>query len=317
MGWHDPNFGVRFDEFMDVIEGAVPPGRMRHICESSLSLLTEPHLVRLQRNGFQALLPGVESWYDHGNKSKTRLTGMDKVRQVSDQVNMILRYVPYVRTNFVFGLDNEQGPEPFELTKRFLDITPGVFAAYSLLTCYGRAAPLNLEYQREGRVLPFPFQFLDSHQAMNVRPKNYSWPEFYDQVVGLSRHSYSARGIARRFVNSRGTTRWFKLLEAVSWSGRTRYHAGIRRTLDTDGAVQKFVNQESDRLPDRYQARIKLNLGPLYELLPEGALRHDHLAYLKSADAPRADSAPAPVQIVAKPGRRRMAPAPEAPQISA
>ena len=318
VGWHDPNFGVRFDEFMDAIEAAVPPGRMRHIAESSLSLLSEPHLARLRRNGFQALLPGVESWFDHGNKSKTRQTGMDKVRQVSDQVNTILRYVPYVRTNFVFGLDNEHGPEPFELTKRFLDLTPGVFAAYSLLTCYGRAAPLNLEYQREGRVLPFPFQFLDSHQAMNVRPKNYTWPEFYDQVVGLSRYSYSLRGISRRFLISRGTTRWFKLLEAVSWSGRTRYHAGVRRTLDSDGSVRRFVNQESDRLPDGYRARIRRNLGPMYELLPEGALAHDHLAYLKSSETTGATGAvAAPVQIQPKPGRRRFAPEREGRQITA
>ncbi len=318
VGWHDPNFGVRFDEFMDVIEDAVPPGRMRHIAESSLSLLSEPHLVRLKRNGFQALLPGVESWFDHGNKSKTRLTGMDKVRQVSEHVNLILRYVPYVRTNFVFGLDNEQGPEPFELTKRFLDLTPGVFAAYSLLTAYGRAAPLNLEYQRAGRVLPFPFQFLDSHQAMNVRPKNYTWPEFYDQVVGLSRHSFSLRGIARRFVMSRGTTRWFKLLEAVSWSGRTRYHAGVRRLLDTDRSVRRFVDRESDRLPDHYQERIRRNLGPLYQVLPEGAVVHDHMAYLKTAErASSASATVAPVQIKPKPGRRRAAEVGEAPQITA
>jgi len=307
VGWHDPNFGVRFDEFMDAIEGAVPPGRMRHIAESSLSLLSEPHLARLKRNGFQALLPGVESWFDLGNKSKTRLTGVEKVRQVSDQVNTILRYIPYVRTNFVFGLDGEEGPEPFELTKRFLDLTPGVFAAYSLLTAYGRAAPLNLEYQRTGRVLPFPFQFLDSHQAMNVRPKNYAWPEFYDQVVGLSRYSYSLRGIARRFVSSRGTTRWFKVLEAGSWSSRTRYHASIRRLFETDHSVRRFVDGESDRLPDHYQGRIRQNLGPLYEQLPDGAIHHDHMAYLKTTEKGSDAGAPAPVQIQPKPGRRRAA----------
>ena len=72
VGWHDPNFGVRFDDYMEAIEAAVPPGRMRHIAESSLSLLSEPHLKRLRQNGFQAILPGIESWYDLGNKSKTR-----------------------------------------------------------------------------------------------------------------------------------------------------------------------------------------------------------------------------------------------------
>ena len=80
VGWHDPNFGVRFDDYMEAVEAAVPPGRMRHIAESSLSLLSEPHLKRLRKNGFQAILPGIESWYDLGNKSKTRRTGMDKVQ---------------------------------------------------------------------------------------------------------------------------------------------------------------------------------------------------------------------------------------------
>jgi hypothetical protein len=305
VGWHDPNFGVRFDQYMDTIEAAVPPGRMRHIAESSLSLLSEPHLARLQRNGFQAMLPGIESWFDMGNKSKTRLTGMEKVRQVSAQVNTILRYIPYVRTNFVFGLDVDQGPEPFELTKRFLDLAPGVFAAYSLLTAYGRAAPLNLDYQRAGRVLPFPFHFLDSHQAMNVRPRNYSWPEFYDHVVGVSQYSYSGRAIARRFAATRGTPRWMKALEAVSWSGRTRYHAGIRHLLDTDSSVWRFMHGETDVLPEYYRARMQRQLGSMYGLLPEGALTHDHTAYLRTSEA-AATAAPAPpaVQIQRKPHHR-------------
>jgi hypothetical protein len=290
VGWHDPNFGVRSDEFMDAIEEAVPPGRMRHVAECSLSLLSEPHLARLQRNGFLGLLPGIESWFDVGHKSTTRLTGMDKVRQVSDRVNTALRYIPYVRTNFLFGLDADRGPEPFELTKRFLDLSPGVFAAYSLLTAFGRASPLNLEHQRAGRVLPVPFPFLDGHQAMNVRPKHYDWPAFYDHVVGLSRHAFSRRAVARRFVATRGAVRWIKLAEAVSWSGRTRYHAGIRALLDTDPSVRRFMDGETDILPEVYRARMRQKLGPLYALLPEGAHTHDHLAYLRGAAEPLAAS---------------------------
>src|SRR3546814_5627707 len=66
--------------------------------------------MRLQRNGFDAVLPGIESWYDLGNKSKTGArTGGDKVRQVADHVNMILRHIPFVQTNFVLGLDCDEG----------------------------------------------------------------------------------------------------------------------------------------------------------------------------------------------------------------
>src|SRR5438105_1659618 len=187
VGGLDPNLGLRFDEFLDAIEAAAPPGSIDFIAESSLSLLSEPHVIRLKRNGFKALLPGVESWFDLGNKSKTgKVEGHAKVEQVSEHVNMILRHIPYVQTNFVLGLDSDRGPEPFELTKRFVDLTPGAFPGYSLLSAFGRAAPLNLQYQRSDRVLPFPFHFLDNNHAMNVKPQNYSWQEFYDHVIDLT-----------------------------------------------------------------------------------------------------------------------------------
>ena len=241
VGWHDPNFGVRFDDYMEAIESAVPQGRMRHIAESSLSLLAEPHLKRLRANGFQAILPGIESWYDLGNKSKTRRTGMEKMQQVAEHVNLILRYIPYIQTNFVLGLDTDEGPEPFELTKRFLDLAPGAFPAYSLLSAFGQAAPLNLEYQRAGRVVPFPFTFLNNNHAMNVRPKNYCWPEFYDQVVDLSRYSFSWRAIGRRLGATEGMIpKWMNVVRAMSsegW-GRIEYHATIRRLLDEDPSVR-------------------------------------------------------------------------------
>jgi len=288
VGWHDPNFGVRFDPCLDAIENAVPPGRIRHIAESSLSLLTEPHLQRLRRNGFQALLPGIESWYDLGNKSRTRLTGMEKVRQVSEHVNTVLRYIPYVRTNFVLGLDSDQGEEPFALTKRFEDLTPGAFPGFALLTAFGRAAPLNLEYQRDGRVLPFPFQFLGNHEAMNVRPRHYAWPAFYDHVVDLSRYSHTGLRLARRFAAVPGIPRWANLLSSLSseGAGRIRFLREVRRLLDTDPAMLRFLNAETDVLPEFYADRLRRQLGPLYELLPEGALVHDHRAYLNTSNAP-------------------------------
>lgn len=286
VGWHDPNFGVRFDDCMEAIESVVPPGRMDFIAESTLSILSEPHLKRMQRNGFKALLPGIESWFDLGNKSKTRSsTGMDKVKQVSEHLNMLSRYIPYLQTNFVLGLDADRGPEPFELTKRFLDMTPGAFPAYSLLSAFGRAAPLNLEYQRADRVLPFPFHFLDNNKAMNVRPKNYSWPEFYDNLIGLYRHSFSWRRIFNRYRANRGfVPRWMNVVRAVSSEGfgRLKYHLEIRERLETDSGFLAYFNQETTVLPDFYLKRIEEDLGDMWDWLPEGAIHHDANAYQKS-----------------------------------
>ena len=286
VAWHDPNFGVRFDETLDAIEAAAPPDSIDFIAESSLSLLSEPHLRRLQRNGFKAVLPGIESWYELGNKSKTASRkGLEKVQQVSEHVRLILKYLPYVQTNFVLGLDGDEGPEPFELTKRFVDLTPGAFPGYSLLSAFGRAAPLNLEFQREGRVLPFPFHFLDNNHAMNVRPKNYSWPEFYDNVISLTRYTFSWRAIARRFGAMRGAIpRWMNVVRAVSSEGfgRIGYYSEVRRRLDTDLPLRRYFEQETTELPEFFKAQVRHDLGPFYESLPADALNHDPNAYLMS-----------------------------------
>ncbi len=286
VAWHDPNFGVRFNDYLDVIERAVPPGRIDFLAESSLSLLSEPHLRRLKHNGFKALLPGIESWFDLGNKSKTGAQqGMDKVRQVAEHVNLILSYIPYVQTNFVLGLDSDEGAEPFELTKRFLDRTPGAFPGYSLLTAFGRAAPLNLDYQRAGRVLPFPFHFLNNNQSMNVRPRNYSWPDFYDHVIDLTRYSFSGKAIFRRFRSTPGPMpRGMNLVRAVSTEGfgRLRYHRDVRRRLDQDRQFLPYFEQETTKLPQFYLDLVRKDLGLLWEWLPEGALDHDPSAYSKS-----------------------------------
>jgi hypothetical protein len=286
VGWHDPNFGVRFKDIMDAIEESVPPDSIDFIAESSLSLLSEPHLKRLKQNGFKALLPGIESWYDLGDKSKTGKTkGMDKVQQVSNHVNMILRYMPYIQTNFVLGLDVDEGAEPFELTKRFVDLAPGAFPGYSLLSAFGQAAPLNLEYQRANRVLPFPFQFLNNNQAMNVKPKNYSWPDFYERVIDLVKYTYSWRAIFNRYRATKTMIpRWMNVVRAVSSEGfgRIKYHSEVRRRLDNDRQFRNYFERETTVLPQFYVDLARKDLGPLWEWLPAGAMDHDPNAYLKS-----------------------------------
>ncbi len=293
VGWHDPNFGVRFDDYMGVIEEAVPQGGMRFVAETSLSLLSESNLKRLGRNGFVGMLPGIESWYDFGNKSKaTRVQGREKVAQVADHVNLVLRHIPFVQTNFILGLDCDEGEEPFALTKEFLDRVPGAFPAFSLFTSYGRASPLNLKLQQAGRVRPFPFHFLNSNRAMNVAPANYSWAEFYDHAVGVARHALSPGAMWRRFADNRGmATKGINLVRAGS-SSKPKYQSQISHMLKTDRTTQRFFHGESRDLPDQYRAKIRADLGLLWDFLPPGALDHDQNAYLNSERA-KVRSAPA------------------------
>jgi hypothetical protein len=282
IAWYDPNFGVRFQEYMDVIESAVKPGTIVFLAESSLSLLSEPHLRRLKQNNFLMMLPGIESWFDFNDKSRQRKNvGLEKVKAVAEHLNLIAHYIPYVQANFIFGLDSDAGPLPFELTKRFLDLVPGIYPNYSLLTAYGNSAPLNYQYQVEKRVIDVPFPFLDGYSALNVRLKNYSYPEFYDYLIDLVKFTFSSGTMWRRFkANKHPIARWMNLLRGISSEkGSAGNYAEIRQRLATDHEFHAFYSGESMKPPSFYLEKIKAGLGPFYDYLPAKVL-----SYLKRGE---------------------------------
>ncbi len=293
IGWYDPNFGIRFEDNMETIVSAAPPKSFRFIAESSLSILTENHLKALQYNGFEALLPGIESWYELGNKSRTsHIAGEEKVNQISEHVNMMFGYIPYVQTNFVLGLDSDEGDGPFELTKRFIDKTPAAFPGYSLLTAFGEAAPLNLQYQKQGRVLPFPFHFLNNHLAMNLKPKNYEWIKFYDKVIDLTKYTFSVKNIFRRFRAAPAfTSKWMSCMRAISAEGygRIRFYRQVRKKLIEDYSFRRFFEGETKQIPPFYIDIIRKDLGQWWQWLPKGATEHNPNAYLDKS--PKAETA--------------------------
>jgi hypothetical protein len=286
VGWCDNNFGVHFNDLMEAIEQAIPSNSIHFYAESSLSILSESNVKRLKRNGFKVILPGIESWNDFGDKSKTgKMTGKDKVQKVSEQVNMILRYIPYIQVNFIFPFDVDKGSEPFELTKRFADMSPGVFPSYALLSAYGKSAPFNLEYQRQNRVLPVPFHILDAQMGFNVRPKNYSWPQFYNYLIDLSKHTFSRKAIFNRFkANKSALWKWMNLFRGITDQGigRIKLCNTFLEQYHSDRQFRAFHQQETTDLPQYYVDWVRKDLGQLWDWLPEGGLYHDPGAFLKS-----------------------------------
>lgn len=290
IGWHDPNFGVRFDECMDVIESAIPPGGAHFVAESSLAILKGPRLKRLKQNGFLGILPGIESWHDTTTNAKSAQTkmGWEKVRSVADHINQIQSYIPYIQTNFVLGLDCDEGEEPFEMTKKFLDLCPAAFPAFSLLTVFGDSAPLNLEYQKAGRVLEIPFHFLDNHTLMNIQPLHYEWTEFYDRIVDLTRHAFRPAAIWNRFrAAPHWLPRWMNIVRGISTEGwgRLAHFRRMRSLLDTDPEVLNLLSKSNGHkngngaLPAVFRNSLQSQLGPFYEHLPPDALQPQSLDY--------------------------------------
>jgi hypothetical protein len=122
-----------------------------------------------------------------------------------------------------------------------------------------------------------------------VRPRNYSWPAFYDQVISLTRFAFSWKAIGRRFEATRGAIpRWMNIVRAISSEGfgRIRYHSEIRRRLDSDLPLRRFFEQKTDELPEFYVAQARSDLGHLWSSLPPGAMLHDANAYSASESGP-------------------------------
>jgi hypothetical protein len=104
IGYHDPNFGVRFDETMDIIETVPKEKRNPYVMESSLSILKESRMPRLQRTNCVYLAPGIESWGDYSNKAGVGAkSGRDKLEQIVDHFALLRQYIAGFQANFIFG----------------------------------------------------------------------------------------------------------------------------------------------------------------------------------------------------------------------
>jgi len=202
--------------------------------------------------------------------------GIDKVEAVAEQVRTIARYVPYVQTNFVWGLDQDADHASFDLTRRFFELAPEAFPAHNLYTIYGDSAPLGVELTRAGRKLPVPYLFQDTSRLANLRlalPAD----EFYAGMARIAHDSYSPRAVARRLrANRHRFTRpppWMNLIRSVSSAWRIPHYRRLERWARSDREFQRFARGEAS-LP-RLGHAVRQELGPaLYAQLP-GTLRSE------------------------------------------
>ena len=267
--WHDPNFGVRFKDYMQVVEESRTS--IRHIAESSLSLLHEDNLKVLKKNNFVVTLPGIESWFEFSAKSgQKRASGEMKMKGVAAHVNQIQSYIPYMQTNFVFGLDCDEGPDPWNLTKQFIDLAPGVLPTFNLFTNF-QNAPLSKTLDQEGRTTFVPYPLLDGRSAFNVKLKNYDPIEFYDRLIDLMEHTWSLKAFARRFqANSHWTAKAINLGRGyVEGRERLKYYRQVRQRLDTDRDFLAFSRGEREEPPMYFFDIVRYRTGRYADLIPK------------------------------------------------
>jgi len=192
------------------------------------------------------------------------------MKSVATHVNQIQSYIPYMQTNFVFGLDCDEGPDPWNLTKQFIDLAPGVLPTFNLFTNF-QNAPLSNILDKEGRTTFVPYPLLDGRSAFNVKLKNYDPIEFYDRLIDLMEHTWSLKAFARRFqANSHWTAKAINLGRGyVEGRERLKYYRQVRQRLDTDRDFLTFSRGEREEPPTYFFDTIRYRTGRYADLIPK------------------------------------------------
>ena len=131
--YHDPNFAVRFDEMMDIIEEVPAPRRSPYLMESSLSVLKPQRLSRLRATHCVYVASGVESWASYSSKAGVGdRTGREKLELVVDHFAKRREFVPGLQANFIFGTDEDMAASRSSSAsgRAVRRDTDGVFAPY-------------------------------------------------------------------------------------------------------------------------------------------------------------------------------------------
>jgi radical SAM superfamily enzyme YgiQ (UPF0313 family) len=293
IAFHDPNFAVKFDQTLDVLERVPPRLRNPYIMESSLAVLRGPRLQRLHDTHCIYVALGIESWSHYSNKTGVGgKTGSDKVLLLLEHLEALHEHVLGIQANFIFGLDTDEGDEPMELTKEFMSRTPYAWPVVNIPVPFG-GTPLYDQYLRNGRILTsMPFTFYYSPYLVTTL-KNYDPVAYYQKLTDISIHYSSRTMLWRRLLT---TPTWsLRLLHAVRTAGmseRTREFKEILGLMTTDSRFRAFHEGGTPVLPEFYHKQYERMLGPYAPLLS----RADRTPELAPMNIPLASGKASPDQ---------------------
>ena len=262
VGFHDPNFGVRFDEQMEVMERIEEGHRSRFLMECSLSVLTDSRLRRLKKTRCLYVAPGIESWTDYGNKMRmTSTQGQDRVSSLSEKFSVLHNYIPGLQANFVFGLDSDFGSEPFDLTLDFLTRLPFVWPNINILTPYG-GTPIYDQMIEEGRLLKAMPLALYCSPYVAIVLKNYGLVDFYDALIRLLSASIGLHITLRRaFLRDHPVLKLARLGQTLAVRRDIHEMRLIKSELETNAQMRAFHEGRQNELPSFYAHHLERRLG--------------------------------------------------------
>lgn len=270
VAYHDPNFGVKFDQVLSVMEKIPASARNPYIMESSLSLLNDGRQRRLQETNCVYIAPGVESWQDYSGKSGVGGShGVEKLERVVAHFEALGRRVPGLQANFIFGTDLDRGDEPMLLTQEFMRRLPFVWPTVNIPTPFG-GTPLYDEYIAKGRVLrAMPFSFYYTPYLATTL-EHYHPIEYYERLASIYSVMASATMTARRAVaQGPPSLRLLNVLRSIAMRHFLRAFRTLGGLLRGDARFRAFHEGRSTELPEFYRRVYERKLGRYASLLSD------------------------------------------------
>ena len=264
VAFHDPNFAVRFDDVIARLERTP----LTYMIESSLSVLRGDRIRRLHDTGCWYAAAGVESWADYSNKTASAAFGAGKLARVLEHFALLSAHVPVVQANFIFGVDEDRGEEPVELTREFIRRAPSVWPNVTIPTPFG-GTPLYDRHRTEGRILEtMPFAFYNAPYLVTT-PKHYDPLDYYDRLVRLLGELATGATLRARLDIRRGTLALIDALRILGIRRTLRQLRTIAGLLRTDAGFRAFHARRTAVLPAFYRRRLADLLGRYAELLTD------------------------------------------------
>ncbi|OGO26253.1 MAG: hypothetical protein A2W33_09065 [Chloroflexi bacterium RBG_16_52_11] len=270
--FHDPNFAVRFEEVMAVLERIPPNKQSPYGVQSTFTILRTDRLERLRDTHCIFILPSIESWTTmYSNKLGVgKIEAGEKLAQMVEKFRTLREYIPYLGTNLIFGLDHDSGPEPFELTKEFLLRAPFVYPTLHIPIPFG-GTPMFDTLLKEGRILKtMPFTFYRVPH-MTILFKNYDPIEYMEYMVDLFATASSQTLLKMRFASDNNfIARGINLMRTITAKRRYKVFGNTLELLKNDPQFLAFHKGETEKLPDHYVLEYKRIMGKYSELVPVG-----------------------------------------------
>jgi hypothetical protein len=181
---------------------------------------------------------------------------------VVEQFEGLRDNIPYLHTNFIFGLDVDKGEEPITLTKEFMKRTPYVWPVLNIPVPFG-GTPMHDDYAAAGRILPaLPFCFYCA-PYLTIIIKNYDPITYYEKLIELTAFPVT-KDLQKRRIKSSSNWRVEMLnrIWAISSHTQIKLYQNILKQLQSDTQMRDFHEGKSKKLPDFYHQEYKRILGP-------------------------------------------------------